>query len=119
MVGIDSSDETIALVVFERPSIHTFGPPNDEAFSGHRLSSKGLKLYGAYEIHNSQWISQLEKMNAVHPYHVKDRFLEGKRHFILTFHDSTFECVARNYSFKIGNGSIKSALFDCVALINA
>jgi hypothetical protein len=49
-------------------------------------------------------------MNSVHPYHNKDNFLEGKRHFILAFHDSTFECIANSYAIEKTEGSIHEAL---------
>jgi hypothetical protein len=119
MVGVESSKEPAAVISFDRPSIHTFGPPNDEAFSGHRLASKGLRPYGAFEILNSQWIRQLEKVNSVHPRHDPIRYMEGKRHFILTFHDSTFECVARSYSIAYARASIKELLAKHVGAINA
>lgn len=119
MLGVESSGEPSAVVTFERPSIHTFGPPNDEAFAGHRLASKGLRPYGAFEILNSQWIRQLEKMNSVHPRHDPKMYMEGKRHFILTFHDTTFECVARGYSIELARASIKELLAKHVEAVNA
>ncbi len=113
MVDPESADEPVVLVRFERPSAHLFGPPSDEIFSGHRLSSKGLEPYGAFEVLNSDWIRQLEEMNSVHPYHDKARYVEGKRHFILTFHDSTFECVARGFEVEFPSGSLKQVAQAC------
>jgi hypothetical protein len=110
VVGIDSSEECCAVVHFERPSIHSLGPPNDEAFGGHRLAKNGLQPYGAFEVVNSEWIRLLEKMNSVHERHDRERFLEGKRHFIITFHDSVFECVVRGYRVELMPGSIKDLL---------
>lgn len=49
-------------------------------------------------------------MNAVHPYHHSGRFHEGKRHFVLAFHDSTFECVAEGYAISVHVGSMAGAL---------
>ena len=86
----------VAVVSFPLYRATMFGPPNDEAFSGHPLSSRGLRPYGAFEVHESSWIHQLERMNSVHPQHRPARYLE-LRHFILAFHDSTFECVAKRY----------------------
>ena len=48
LVTEDSSDEYVATVRFERPIAHFFGPPNDEAFSGHPLAQRGLRPYGAF-----------------------------------------------------------------------
>lgn len=89
-------DET-TTVRFNLPYAHIFGPPNDEAFRGHPLYGKGLRPYSAVEVCNSPWIEALEKMNSVHPYHDKVRFLANKRHFVLSFHDTTFECIAESY----------------------
>lgn len=109
-VGYDSQDECVCVVNFERPTIHTFGPPNDEAFAGHRLEKKGVTPYSAFEIINSSWIQQLEIMNSVHPYHDRGQFLKDKRHFIISFHDSAFECIANGYEFKVKSGSISGTL---------
>lgn len=119
VVGLDSSDEIGAVVQFERPSIHTLGPPNDEAFGGHRLAKKGLKPYGAFEVINSEWIQLLEKMNSVHHRHDRERFLKGKRHFIITFHDSVFECIAQNYDVNLMPGSVKNLLVSQVEKTDA
>lgn len=85
--------EPMAIVRFTGVRAHIFGPPNDEAFEGHPLASRGLHPYGAFRVHASSWIRALERMNAVHPAHRPEHF--GRySHFVLSFHDSTFECVA-------------------------
>lgn len=48
---------------------------------------------------NSDWIQEMERRNSVHPRHDKARFLEGLIHYIITFHDSTFECLSRENQF--------------------
>ena len=106
VVSKESENETVCIVHFNRCYAHLFGPPNDEAFSGHPLNKHGLKPYGSYEILNSSWLHELEIMNSVHPYHVKGEFLKGKRHIVLTFHDSTLECIAESYTFSISVGSV-------------
>jgi hypothetical protein len=47
-----------------RGDAHTFGPSNDEAFSGHPLAARGLTPYGAFKIENSSWVRHLERMNS-------------------------------------------------------
>jgi len=106
VVGKDSANETVCVVHFNLCYAHFFGPPNEEAFSGHPLSGKGLEPFGSFEVINSSWLQELEVMNSVHPYHDKTRFLEGKRHIALTFHDTTFECVAESYKLSISTGSV-------------
>src|SRR6185503_18874015 len=47
VVSPASEDESIALVEFKQYDVYMFGPPNDEAFDGHPLYSRGLHPYGA------------------------------------------------------------------------
>ena len=75
------------------------GAPNDEAYHRHRLWLSGLAevgMYRAAEVTNSRWIMDLETANRVHPNHQPEMFA-ALRHFILGFHDSTFECVALGF----------------------
>ena len=83
-----------ALVAFEHPWAHYLGSPNDETLRGHPLGQRGLGYYGAFEVVNSSWIRVLEQVNSVHPRHDPSRY-RGLRHFIFTFQDVTFECVAK------------------------
>jgi len=114
VVSLDTNDEPIAVVRFKRASTHYFGPPNDEAFGGHPLAARGLKPYGAFEVLSSSWIRALERMNSVHPYHKPEHFA-NRRHFILTFHDTIFECVANEYSIEQPSGSLRSILPEIIA----
>ena len=58
-----------------------------------------LEPYGAFEIKHSSWIRQLERMNSVHPHHSPEPF-EWLRHYVLSFRDTTFECVAHGFDYK-------------------
>ncbi len=109
VVGEKSLDEPVALVRFTRVCAHMFGPPNDESFSGHPLASRGLRPYRVHEVRDSSWIRRLERMNSVHPFHRSERFA-GDRHFIFAFHDSTFECVALEFSVSVHAGSVVEVL---------
>jgi hypothetical protein len=88
--------ERVALVEFHQCRSYMFGSPNDEAIHGHPLYALGLKPYSAFEVEKSSWIRQLERMNSVHPRHNSDRF-KSLRHYVFTFHDSTFECIAEGH----------------------
>ena len=90
---LESEVDELAIVEFEAAIAHYLGPPNDEALSGHPLYKKGLGPYGVYEVQNSSWIRALERMNRVHPKHLP-RMYDRYRHFIFTFHDTIFECIA-------------------------
>jgi hypothetical protein len=93
-------EEKIAVVRFGKPYAHFFGPPNDEAFEGHPLAGRGLEPYGAFRVEASSWIRRLERMNSVHEYHRPEAFAELS-HFVLTFHDTTFECVAASFELDV------------------
>ncbi len=104
-----SSDEAVALVEFKESYAHMFGPPNDEVFLGHPLASRGLRPYGVWEVRNSSWIRQLVKMNSIHPSHRPESF-NSYKHYIFTFHDTTFECAAEGFSVTIHTGSVRAVL---------
>jgi len=100
-------DESFALVEFTGCWSHMFGWPNDEVFHVHPLNARGLKSYGAFQIEKSSWIRLLEKMNSVHSHHRPERF-ERLRHYIFSFHGSTFECIAEGFTVSMHKGSFDS-----------
>jgi hypothetical protein len=102
------TDDT-AFVHFRRCYAQTFGPPNDEAFDGHPLAARGLEPYGAFKVMNSSWLRGVEQMNAVHPDHRPELF-RRYHHYILSFHDSTFECLAHGYEVSVVEGPLPSLL---------
>jgi hypothetical protein len=110
LTGQDSEDEPVAIIVFRDCYAQMFGPPNDEAFSGHPLFGRGLRPYGAYEVEDSSWLRCLERMNAVQPGHSRSRFVDEKKHFVFAFHDSTFECIAKDLDIEIQRGSVDSII---------
>ena len=105
----DAKDETVAVIEFYRAIATYFGSPNDEALRGHPLYDRGLESYQAFEVMNSSWIRALEKMNRVHSRHRPEMFA-GYRHFIWTFHDRLFECVARGFVAETFPGSTEQAI---------
>lgn len=109
VVGEGTSGERVALVEFTDAYAHMFGPPNDEAFSGHPLASRGVGPYRVHEVYHSSWIRTLERMNAVHPYHRPEHF-SCYRHFIFAFHDRTFECIAEAFIITVHTGSVVEVL---------
>jgi len=115
IVDQELSNEPIALVRFQHIA-QMFGPPNDEAFNGHPLASRGLHPYGAFRIEGSSWIRMLEKMNRVHQHHRPERF-EEFQHLVFAFHDSTFECVCRDFDVRRKYGSLLDATPTMLALL--
>lgn len=95
------------LIVFEGCLIARFGYPNDEALAGHPLYQRGLGHYSCYEILNSSWRNKLENQNKVvfpagYPFE--------ERHFVITFWDSMFECLANDMQWEPLKGSPIEAL---------
>ena len=102
-------NDPIAVVRFIDYSSYMFGAPNDEAFSGHPLASRGLKPYGAFRIEDSSWIRNLEAMNSVHPGHDASGY-QRLKHLVLSFHDTTFECVCAAFDVRTARGSIHALI---------
>ncbi len=98
----------IAIVRFDFPYAVMFGAPNDEALHGHPLFGRGLTFYSVSEIMNSSWVRGLQHMNSTHRNHHPE-FFADLRHFIFTFHDSTFEAVAKGIEVDTMIGSIRAA----------
>jgi hypothetical protein len=88
------ANDRFAVIHFPHCGYFAFGEPNDEALGGHPLMKCGLQHYSVFEIVNSSLIQRLERQNSVHPRHDRNRFLEGLKHFVFTFQDSTLEVVA-------------------------
>lgn len=81
----------VAIVSFQRCLVARLGYPNDEALGGNPLYKAGLKQYGVFEVSNSSWEREIQSQNRV----VFPKFeMPKRRHFIVTFHDSMFECIA-------------------------
>ncbi len=109
-----TAGQSIAILTADPYRVFQFGPPNDEAIRGHRLYELGLQPYSAFEVLNSSWIASQEKANRVHSSHTPELF-SGYRHFILTFHDSTLEFIARSFSVSLHQGAVLPALMAAVA----
>ena len=94
----DDSDDPFCVVVFSEADFHQFGPPNAEDLHAHPLASRGLRGYCAHEIVNSSLVADSWG-------HVSS---SDRRHFVLTFQSSTFECVAADCTVAgvYGNGEV-------------
>jgi hypothetical protein len=83
----------IGVVEFKKVTSIKIGSPSAEVLRGHYLWGSGLESYSAHEVMNSPWITELMDVDRAH-----ERFDEsqwsGRRHFMLTFHDQTLECIA-------------------------
>jgi hypothetical protein len=87
-----------ALVEFHLCTMTRFGYPNDEAWSG-IPRTKGLS-YGIYEIQGSDWKEKIARLNR---YSFPSTREWPGRHFLLLFHDSSFECIADDICLELLN----------------
>lgn len=91
------------VVTFKRCMLYKFGFPDDEALHSHPFYKFGLEPYSAHYLEKSPWIDEFIKMESKHPSFKPDKF-NGLKHYIFTFHDSTFECIAMDFSLQEKNG---------------
>lgn len=61
---------------------------------------RGLQWYRVQEVERSSWVRSLCRLNMASGRHDADYYAD-QRHFIFAFHDITFECLARGYSFVL------------------
>ena len=62
---------------------HRFGPPDRRGLAAHPLAARGLKADGVFEVKDSSW--------------VRGSFGGKGKHYVFTFRDVMFECVAEGY----------------------
>lgn len=98
----------VGILEFEMCLLAKFGYPNDEAIPGHPLAKKGLGYYNIFEVENSSWIKDITRMNRIPFPNTKDDTVSS--HFVVTFHDSTFECIAKDLHPKFEIGKYKEIL---------
>lgn len=101
----------LGVVKLSRVHSVKLGGPNDEALDGHPLTGQGLRLYGAHRVLNSQWIAEEERINSVHPQH-RGGWHERLNHYVLCFHDETFECIAHDLTVERHLASPRALLHD-------
>jgi hypothetical protein len=91
-----------------------FGNPGDETLNGHSLWGRGLTFYNPHLVHNSAWIAELDAIDAVHERSV--RLAEhGAKHYVFTFHDETFEAIARSVEVEPLVGTLSELLVSASA----
>jgi hypothetical protein len=100
-----------ALAEFTNCYNYKFGGINDEVINGHPLHEHGLEAYEAHVIINSEWLKNQEKINSVHT-NYSHNLWETRKHFIFTFHDEMFECIADGYKVEIFKGRIRSVFSE-------
>lgn len=103
------TEVTVAIAEFAECRSAKLGSPNDETIHGHPLGGRGLYAYGAFVVRNSPWIAELARVDSMHRGHDPERWA-ALHHFLLSFHDSTFECVAESGHVDLRRGTIAGVL---------
>jgi hypothetical protein len=88
--------EEVIELKFRYCDYYSLGPPNDEALGGHPYSELGLGPYSFYELLDSDLMVKLKSYNRFHRSNNPDSYRDY-HHYILTFKDQLFECVATGF----------------------
>ncbi|MBB6127112.1 hypothetical protein [Mucilaginibacter lappiensis] len=89
-------DQGIIELKFIRHNFFSFGPPNDEALNGHPYYELNLGSYSFYELQDSDLIAKISTYGRHHHFY-NTRAYEKCHHYILTFKEQLFECVAHGF----------------------
>jgi hypothetical protein len=98
-------DTGIFALKFKTYLKYTFGLPSNETIEGHPYSKFGMKSFSFYELRDSDLIKSLQEIEKVHPYYNPEKWKMYK-HYILTFHDNMFECIAQGFEIREENISL-------------
>lgn len=85
----DPDDDPFCAVIFPDTVFHRLGPPGDGDLEIHPLASQGLTGYSVHEVLDSSLAAELAEVASPG---------RAQRHFIITFQQSTFECVASDFT---------------------
>lgn len=113
-----SEPASIAVVEFKHCLAAKMGSPNDEVHDGHPWAGKGLDSYTAQEVIHSRWLAEIEAINSVHRSYDASLW-QSLHHYVLWFHDSTFECIAESFEIELHSESLTKILADlCERLLD-
>ena len=108
------TENDVALVTFSHCFEFRMGMPGEDAISKSPYSGLGILNFEPHVVENSPWIDELENR-----YEVVSEFSHHNRHYVhylFTFHDRTFECIASGYEVKkYSSITVEKALIDLVS----
>lgn len=78
--------ELTVIATFPFCRAQYFGASNDKALKKHPLAERGLKPHAAVEVVDSSWVRAVGG---------------GGKHFVFTFRDSIFECIAEDAGIEM------------------
>lgn len=115
--GLDSAQYDLNFTISFNGCIkYTFGSPGNETIEGHPYSRLGMSSYSFYELRNSDLIKSLQEIDNIHPNANHGKW-KSYKHYILTFHDNMFECVAK--SFEVQNSSVRERALTAVKALSS
>lgn len=112
------NDSGVAIIKFKKRYIHKFGTPNDELIIGHPYYKLGLKPYSFFSVNDSDWIKEIKRIQALHPY-FNEQIFDNLNHFVITFKDNTFECISEDYSIEYSFDSMQKVFNKIVKEVNS
>ncbi|OAJ54737.1 hypothetical protein A6V36_34795 [Paraburkholderia ginsengiterrae] len=104
----DPDDDPFCAVLFPDAVFHRLGPPGEVDLEVHPLASQGLAGYSVHEVMNSSLAAELV---AIAPAG------SAQRHFVITFLESTFECVASDHTVVGVFGAGEIAMREAFSLV--
>jgi hypothetical protein len=99
------TDAGLAVCEFTGCTITKFGYPNDEAAAG--IPRMKGTLYNVCEVFGSNWAKEITQLNRHSFPQTPD---SHQRHFLISFHDSTFECLADDIAAYLSEEPLESTL---------
>ncbi|MGE8430272.1 MAG: hypothetical protein ACN6O7_20500 [Sphingobacterium sp.] len=100
-------EQGIIALKFKMCIKYTFGMPGNETLHGHPYGKLGMESCSFYELRDSDFIKSQQEIEKVHSYYNEERWKTYK-HYILTFHDNMFECIAQDFEIRHENRSLYS-----------
>jgi hypothetical protein len=111
-------EELVAIADFRLVTGFYFGSPNDEALDNHPLYSRGLSFYGVHLVEPSAWADDLRRL-ALCRGATPRADARRRQHFVVTMHDSLFECVAEAVDFRVVRSSMSRVAAEAAKRISS
>jgi hypothetical protein len=105
----DRSQHT-AIVTFGDCVGCKYSDLNDEVIEGNPLYGRGIEVGGAYIVMNSPWLEEIKKIHSAH-HMFNEKLWVRKRHYLLFFKESTFECIAEDVTSQLKDGPLHEIIY--------
>jgi hypothetical protein len=102
-------DVGVGIVEFFHVRAVQMGSASNETLHGHPLFGSGLEYYSAHVVENSRWIEDQKSIDSAHPRYRQETWAKYV-HYLLAFHDGTFECIATGFDPEETNESLTTAV---------